>query len=57
MKMDYRANGEVVFRALRVLGPDSMRYPNRWDIRGWYQEKEGLRGSEWVKLYLLEHAS
>ena len=39
-KMDYRANGEVVFRAVRLLGPDSVEYPNRWDGQGWFLEKE-----------------
>ncbi len=39
-KMDCKANGEVVFRAIRVLDPDSVEYPNRWNVQGWYLEKE-----------------
>ncbi|MDI7261743.1 MAG: hypothetical protein QME90_17750, partial [Thermodesulfobacteriota bacterium] len=39
-KMDCRANGGVIFRALRVLYLDSMEYPNRWDVQGWLQRKE-----------------
>lgn len=39
-KMDCRANGEVVFRAMRDLDPDSMEYPNRWGVQGLFQEKE-----------------
>jgi hypothetical protein len=32
--------GEVVFRAERALDPDSMEYPNRWDVQGWFLGKE-----------------
>ncbi len=38
--MDCRANGEILFRAVRLLDPDSVEYPNRWDVQGWVLKKE-----------------
>jgi hypothetical protein len=39
-KMDYRANGEVVFRGVRALDPDSMECLNRLNVQGWFLAKE-----------------
>jgi hypothetical protein len=36
-KMDCRANGEIVFRGVRVLDPDSVEYLK---VQGWSLERE-----------------